>query len=46
MLRRIATCIEEDHFPGPGEGDLREMSLSNDERERIDIRLRLEGINV
>ena len=44
MLRRIASCMNATHFPGPGEGDLRPLPLSHDERERIDTRLKIEGI--
>jgi hypothetical protein len=43
MLRKIRQCLDLKHFPGPGEGDLRPLPLSNDERERIDARLKLEG---
>lgn len=44
MLRTIKACIEADHFPGPGEGDLQPMSLSNDEFARIEERLKREGL--
>ena len=44
MLRKIAQCISANHFPGPGEGDLRALPLSIDERERIDARLKFEGL--
>jgi hypothetical protein len=44
MLRRVAQCIERGVWPGPGEGDLRPLPLSTDERERIDYRLKQEGI--
>ena len=44
MIRKIAHCIETGHWPGPGEGDIRPLPLSNDERERIDTRLKIEGI--
>jgi PDDEXK-like domain of unknown function (DUF3799) len=44
MLRRIASCIAANHFPGPGEGDLHPLPLANDERSRIDERLKREGI--
>jgi hypothetical protein len=43
MLRQIAACIAAKHWPGPGEGDLRPLPLSNDERARIDARLKHEG---
>jgi hypothetical protein len=42
MLRKIANCIAADHWPGPGEGDLRALPLGHDERERIDRRLKFE----
>jgi hypothetical protein len=44
MLRTITRCINEDHWPGPGEGDLRELPLGHDERVRIDERLKHEGV--
>ena len=44
MLRRVATCINEQHWPGPGDNDMRALPLSNDERSRIDERLEREGI--
>jgi PDDEXK-like domain of unknown function (DUF3799) len=44
MLRRIASCIAANHWPGPGENDLHPLPLSNDERNRIDERLKREGI--
>jgi hypothetical protein len=44
MMRQIRRCIDAGHFPGPGEGDLRAMPLSNDERERIKARLQAEGL--
>jgi PDDEXK-like domain of unknown function (DUF3799) len=44
MLRRIASCLAANHWPGPGEGDLRALPLANDERARIDDRLQREGI--
>jgi len=43
MLRTIKGCMEANHFPGPGEGDLRPLPLSNDERSRIEERLKLEN---
>ena len=43
MLRKIASCIETKHWPGPSEGDMRPLPLSNDERARIDERLKYEG---
>jgi len=39
MLRKIASCIREDHWPGPAENDLRSLPLATDERARIDARL-------
>lgn len=36
MLRQIKGCIDLNRFPGPGEGELLEVGLSNDERARID----------
>jgi len=44
MRRKIASCIVEDHWPGPGEDDPRELPLSHDERARIDARLKREGV--
>jgi hypothetical protein len=44
MLRRIKQCIDTEHWPGPGEGDIRPLPLSKDERERIDARLKLENV--
>jgi PDDEXK-like domain of unknown function (DUF3799) len=43
MLRRIASCITANHWPGPGEGDLRPLPLASDERARIDERLKREA---
>ena len=43
MIRRIAVCQLENHWPGPGEGDLRELPLSEMERSSIDARLKFEG---
>lgn len=43
MMRRIASCIAANHWPGPGEGDLRALPLANDERSRIDERLQREA---
>ena len=43
MLNLIASCLAKDHFPGPGEGDLNPLPLSNDERARIDDRLKRDG---
>jgi len=44
MLRKIKGCMDANHWAGPGEGDLRPLPLSNDERDRIDARLKLEGL--
>jgi hypothetical protein len=43
-MRKIARCIDTGHWPGPGEGELHALPLSHDERERIDARLKAEGI--
>jgi len=43
-LRKIRECIDTGHWPGPGEGDLRPLRISNDERERIKTRLKAEGL--
>jgi len=43
-MRAIRNCIEQDHWWGPGEGDLRPLPLGNDERARIDARLKAEGM--
>ena len=44
MMRRVRSCIEARHWPGPGEDDHSEMPISNDERARIDARLKVEGV--
>lgn len=44
MMKTIKGCMDIDHFPGPGEGDTRPLPLSNDERDRIDARLKAEGL--
>jgi hypothetical protein len=44
MIRKVASCITADRWPGPGDGDIRPLSLSNDERERIDARLKYEKV--
>lgn len=44
MLRRIAHGIETGDWPGPFDGNLRPLPISNDERERIDFRLKEEGV--
>ena len=40
MIRQIKGCIDQNRFPGPGEGELLEIGLSNDERARIDAVLK------
>jgi hypothetical protein len=44
MLRKIKGCMDIGHWPVPGEGDHSAMPLGKDERERIDARLKLEGM--
>lgn len=44
MLREITQAVNEDRWPGPGYGDDRPLPLSNDERERIDRRLKVGGL--
>jgi hypothetical protein len=44
MMRKIKGCMDVSHWPGPGEGDLRPLPLSVDERDRIDARLKAEGL--
>ena len=44
MLRDIATCILNDHWPGPGEDDLRELPIANDEVARTEERLKRWGL--
>ena len=44
MMRTIKGCMETGHWPGPGEGDIRPLPSSIDERDRIDARLKLEGL--
>jgi hypothetical protein len=45
-LRTLANCIEHDHWPGPGETDelVADLKLSMAARERIDARLKIEGM--
>jgi hypothetical protein len=43
-LRAIKGCIDNDYWWGPGEGDPRPLALANDERARIDARLKSEGL--
>ena len=45
-LREIRKSVDLNHFAGPGEGELRELPLSHDERARIDARLKHEGLRV
>lgn len=44
MIRRVASCIEAGHWPGPGEGDLRALPLPMRDREEIDIQLKNLGL--
>ena len=44
MLRDIASCITNGHWPAPGEDDVRELPISSDERSRIDERLKHRGL--
>ena len=44
MRRKIKACMDADHWPGPGEGNLRPLPLPNDERARIEERLKIEGV--
>jgi hypothetical protein len=45
-LRRFADCLDQDYWPGPGEDEdmAAELHLSLAARERIDARLRTEGM--
>jgi hypothetical protein len=45
-LRTLANCIEHNHWPGPGETDelVADLKLSMAARERIDARLKIEGM--
>jgi hypothetical protein len=45
MLRQIATCLLEKHWPGPGEGDLTPMPLGTAARAYIAERLKFEGMS-
>ena len=44
MLRKVADCINRGVWPGPGQGELKSLWLPLDERERIDGRLKAEGL--
>jgi len=45
MMRKIKGCMETGHWPGPGEDNPeKELPLSSDERDRIDVRLKFEGL--
>ena len=44
MIRRITNCINDNRWPGPGDDNLNEMGLGTAERERIETRLKYEGI--
>lgn len=44
MIRRVAECIERDYWPGPGEGELRSVSLAMTEREWTIKRLEKLGL--
>ena len=43
-LRKIKASLEAGHWMGPGEGELVELGISNDERARTDARLKAEGL--
>jgi hypothetical protein len=43
-LREVRRSIDTGHWAGPGEGELRELGISLDERARIDARLKVEGL--
>ena len=45
MRRKIRRCMDADHWPGPGDGDTRPLPLPNDERTRINERLKFEGVS-
>ena len=44
VLRKIAGCLVSGIWPGPFDGHLRPLGIALDERERIDNRLKQEGI--
>lgn len=43
-LRTIKSSIEAGHWMGPGEGELHDIGVSLDEEERINARLKMEGL--
>jgi len=43
-LRKIALCIEEGRWPGPGADEPETIGISLDERERVKARLEREGL--
>jgi hypothetical protein len=43
-LRKIKQSIDQGRWPGPGDGEIRVIGLSNAERERIEAQLKLEGL--
>jgi hypothetical protein len=44
MMQQIALCMVENRWPGPGDDDHRELPMANDERTRIDARLKAGGL--
>jgi hypothetical protein len=42
LLKQIRSCIDDERWPGPGEGELPSLSMSHDERARIAARLKFE----
>jgi hypothetical protein len=44
VLRKIAGCLQTGVWPGPFDGHLRPLGISNDERDRIDARLKQDGL--
>ena len=43
-LRKIRAAIDQDRWPGPGEGEVRQLGLAKDERSRIRERLKIVGL--
>jgi hypothetical protein len=43
-MRKIALCLAEGRWPGPGEDEPETMGISNDERARVRARLEREGL--
>jgi PDDEXK-like domain of unknown function (DUF3799) len=43
-LTRIRAAIDMDRWPGPGEGEVRQLGLAKDERARIRERLKIAGL--